>query len=348
MRGEQGGGLNHQDFFRARVAFCAGGDEGQRRNGAKQAVVGKSFLLKADDAQGLRRVLGEGAALAALEAQPLDVHVGDGEGALPGKTLILREHAPVFIDARIAGEHEIGGRFAIARARIEVAAQASRALLADQFAAIAMLGDQFVGGGGIDDHQRAAHAEFGRRRRGHPQIFAKLDAEGEQPAVENQIPADRDGLPAERHAFRRGMPRLEPALLVEFAAARQMRFRHNAENAPTADGDGAVIQPSADFKRQTDDKRRAHGRLQQRVQRLQTTGKQRRMNQQIGARVAAQAKLRKHAEPDVLRICLTQQLDDFADVGLRIGQMDARHGGHRADHAGNMRHKQNSFRKKRF
>ncbi len=95
--------------------------------GAKQAVVGKSFLLKADDAQGLRRVLGEGAALAALEAQPLDVHVGDGEGALPGKTLILREHAPVFIDARIAGEHEIGGRFAIARARIEVAAQASRA-----------------------------------------------------------------------------------------------------------------------------------------------------------------------------------------------------------------------------
>lgn len=149
-----------------------------------------------------------------------------------------------------------------------------------------MLGDQFVGGGRIDDHQRAAHAEFGRRRRGHPQIFAKLDAEGEQPAVENQIPADRDGLPAERHAFRRGMPRLEPALLVEFAAARQMRFRHNAENAPTADGDGAVIQPSADFKRQTDDKRRAHGRLQQRVQRLQTTGKQRRMNQQIGARVA--------------------------------------------------------------
>lgn len=30
---------------------------------------------------------------------------------------------------------------------------------------------------------------------GHPQIFAKLDAEGEQPAVENQISADGDGLP---------------------------------------------------------------------------------------------------------------------------------------------------------
>lgn len=36
-----------------------------------------------------------------------------------------------------------------------------------------MLGDQFVGGGGIDDHQRAAHAEFGRRRRRPPTDLRK-------------------------------------------------------------------------------------------------------------------------------------------------------------------------------
>ena len=70
------------------------------------------------------------------------------------------------------------------------------------------------------------------------------------------------------------------------------------------------------------------------------------MEQQVGTGVAAEAELRKNAKLGALLVRLTQQREDFLRVGLRIGQMDARHGGHRADHAGNMSHKQNSLRKK--
>ena len=344
--GQQGGGLNQQDFLRARVPLRTGRHEGQGRDGAQQALVGMRGQLKADGAQGLRCVLGESAALAALEAQALHVHIRDGEGALAGEALVFGEQAAVFVDPGIAGKHQIGGRFAVARARVEIAAQAARALLGDQLAAVAVLGDQLVGGGGVDDHQRAAHAQPRGRRRGHPQILAKLDAEGESAAVEDQIPADGDALAAERHALRRGSPRLKPALFIKLAAVWQMRLGHHAENPPAADRRRAVIQPAADFQRKPDDERRANRRMKQRFKRLQTARQQRGMEQQVGAGVAAETELRKNAKLGALLVRLTQQREDFLRVGLRIGQMDARHGGHRADHAGNMSHKQNSLRKK--
>ena len=96
--GQQGGGLNQQDFLRARVPLRTGGHEGQGRDGAQQALVGMRGQLKADGAQGLRRVFGKGAALAALEAQTLHVHIRDGEGALAGEALVFGEQAAVFVD----------------------------------------------------------------------------------------------------------------------------------------------------------------------------------------------------------------------------------------------------------
>ena len=113
-----------------------------------------------------------------------------------------------------------------------------------------------------------------------------------------------------------------------------------------ADRRRAVVQPAADFQRKPDDERRAHRRAEQRFKRLQTARQQRGMEQQVGAGVAAETELRKNAKLGALLVRLTQQREDFLRVGLRIGQMDARHGGHRTDHAGNMSHKQNSLRKK--
>ena len=113
-----------------------------------------------------------------------------------------------------------------------------------------------------------------------------------------------------------------------------------------ADRRRAVVQPAADFQRKPDDERRANRRVEQRFKRLQTARQQRGMEQQVGAGVATEAELRKNAKLGALLVRLTQQRKDFLRVGLRIGQMDARHGGHRADHAGNMSHKQNSLRKK--
>ena len=59
-------------------------------------------------------------------------------------------------------------------------------------------------------------------------------------------------------------------MLIKFAAVGQMLFRNDAEDAPAADRDCAVIQSSADFKREPDDERgmRRHG--EQAFKRLQT------------------------------------------------------------------------------
>ena len=81
-------------------------------------------------------------------------------------------------------------------------------------------------------------------------------------AVKDQVPADGDALAAERHALRRGSPRLKPALFIKLAAVWQMRLGHHAENPPAADRRRAVIQPAADFQRKPDDERRAHRRAE--------------------------------------------------------------------------------------
>ena len=67
------------------------------------------------------------------------------------------------------------------------------------------------------------------------------------------------------------------------------------------------------------------------------------LEKQVAAGIAANRKL---GEQQHIAVHLLRALNDGLRVGLRIGQMDARHGGHRTDHAGNMSHKQNSLRKK--
>ena len=142
------------------------------------------------------------------------------------------------------------------------------------------------------------------------------------------------------------MARLKPAAFVEFAAVGQMLLRNDAENAPAADGNGTVIQPSADFKRKPDDERRMHGRGKKHFKRLPASVKQRRMEQQIAAGIAAQTKLRKNAEIGVLFIGGLQHMRNFPRVIHRGREVNARHGGHRANHTENRGHSNNSFRKR--
>ena len=209
-----------------------------------------------------------------------------------------------------------------------------------------MLGDQLVGCGRVGDEQCAAHAEGRGRRRGHPQILADFHAEREAAAVKHEILPDGDTLSAEDDRIGRGMARLEPAALIEFAAVGQMLLRNDAENAPAADGNGTVIQPSADFKRKPDDKRGTNRRGKKHMKRLPAPVKQRRMNQQIAASIATQTKLRKNAEIGVLFVGGLQHMRNFPRVIHRGREVNARHGGHRANHTENRGHSNNSFRKR--
>ena len=209
-----------------------------------------------------------------------------------------------------------------------------------------MLGDQLVGCGRVGDEQCAAHAEGRGRRRGHPQILADFNAERETTAVKYEVLPDGDALSAEDDRIGCGMTRLEPAALIEFAAVGQMLLRNDAENAPAADGNGAVIQPSADFKRKPDDKRGTNRRGKKHMKRLPAPVKQRRMNQQIAAGIAAQAKLRKNAEVGVLFVGGLQHMRNFPRIIRGGRKVNARHGRHRANHTENSGHLNNSFRER--
>ena len=142
------------------------------------------------------------------------------------------------------------------------------------------------------------------------------------------------------------MTRLKPAAFVEFAAVGQMLLRNDTENAPAADGNGTVIQPSADFKRKPHDERRMHRRGKKHFKRLPASVKQRRMEQQITAGIAAQTKLRKNAEVGMLFISGLQHMRNLPRVIQRRREVNARHGGHRANHTENRGHSNNSFRKR--
>ena len=78
-------------------------------------------------------------------------------------------------------------------------------------------------------------------------------------------------------------------------------------------------------------------------ERLCRGGKQRGLQEQIAAGCAGQAELRENAEMRMVFFSNIKQRRDFLGVFFRIGQMHARHGGHRADHAGNRRHMKISF-----
>src|SRR5260370_1144425 len=57
--------------------------------------------------------------------------------------------------------------------------QPARRLVADELAAVALLADHDVGRREVGHHRRACERGVGRRRRGHPQVLADLDVQGE-------------------------------------------------------------------------------------------------------------------------------------------------------------------------
>ena len=246
----------------------------------------------------------------------------------------------------MAGVDRVGGGFAVACARVDVAAQTARALLAQQLLAVEVLARQLVAGGGIGDEQRARLGEPRAGLLGHPEVLADLHAEGEAAAVKQQLLADGRILAKEEDAARRRMAGGKPAGLVELRVVGQVFLGHEAQPAAGDDG-GAVVQLAVDLQGQADDKRGLGPLVHQRPERVQRGAQQRGLKEQVAAGIAGEAELRKDAELHAVGVGDIQKRGDFLRVFFRVGQVHARRSGHRAHHAGHGRH-QSSHEKTPF
>ena len=129
-----------------------------------------------------------------LLREAVEVDVGADELRLVAEALGLGQELAVLVDHGVAVPGQIGGRLAVARARIEVGREAAAGLARHELAPVVGLAHGDVGGREIQQHRGAGQRGVGRRRHRHPEVLADLHEEGRQRLVlelEQQIGAER-------------------------------------------------------------------------------------------------------------------------------------------------------------
>ena len=226
----------------------------------------------------------------------------------------------------MAGEHEIRGGLALARVGVNIAAQQSRGLAADQLAAVSGLTDHLVARGKVQNQRRSRKGQpcGGRLRR--PEILTDLHAHrAVLPALGpvQQRRAERHGKAREGHlhALRRGG---EMARFVEFAVIRHTAFRGKAKQPPAAEHGGAVVQRP--IHRHRNAHRREHRQprraLDQRRQLALRRVEQGLLQKEVAAGVTRQTQLGKHHSLHAARRGLLHQLRDRFGVVLAVRHAD--------------------------
>ena len=117
------------------------------------------------------------------------------------------------------------------------------------------------------------------------------------------------------------------ALLIKFAIVREIGLRHDAEQLPAMDDEGAVEQPAIQREGSADDQNRAHliARLED-AQKLRLHGSfQRILKKQIVIRVGRNAELRKEREHRLIVMRPAREVQGLRGVCLRFRDLDARY-----------------------
>ena len=207
--------------------------------------------------------VGEGGLARALDAQPLHVHVGHHELAVPAEALPLGEQDAVLGDHQVAAEDEVGRGLVDAGVGVDVGGERPARLLAHELAAVLGLGHEVVRGRGVEQHggarDRVARARGDRR----PEVLADLDGEGDAGVLrqlEQEVRAEGGRLAGEAHlALARLARRGEPALLVVLLVAGEERLRHDAQDPARLEDRRRVEEPAALEHRQAERPRRWAG-----------------------------------------------------------------------------------------
>ena len=249
--------------------------------------------------------------------------------SIPNARRFGQEH-PVLGNQAVTAKDEVGGGFGGTGARISVGRDAPPRLSDDEPVAVFILADCFVARREVQQHVRASERLEGARRRRHPQVFADLDSHDDRSRFEQQIDAEWR-LPSakiDRRPLvtpRRG----EPAALVELLVVRNVLLRHDSEHLPVEQHRRRVVEAVLNDDRQSDHHQLlpSASRCGQ-LQRLVNGGiKKRLLSEQVGARVARDAKFGK--EHDVAIGDLVEHAANGRRVGNRIGDRTAQcTGGH--------------------
>ena len=238
---------------------------------------------------------------AAFELQPLDVHVGDDQLFVGREARGFVQNAAVFGDDGVAGEHEVGGRFAEARRAVDIGRNRASRLLGHQLPQVGVFADRFGRCREVEDHLRAVERQLRRGRCGGPEVLADLDAELRAVDFEREVGAEVGLLPRDGDMLV-GNPgaRREPAVFVELPVVGDIGFGNHAQHFALREDHGAVVerrpvaQGSACDQREGEFARGAHQAFQRLVGRVE----QRLLQQEIAAGVGRDAQFGERHDLD--------------------------------------------------
>ena len=265
---------------------------------------------------------------AAFEFQPLNVDIGHDELLFEPEASRFAEYPAVFGDDAVAGEHQIGGRFAEACRAVDVSREGAGRLLGHELTQVGVLAHRFGRRREVEDHLGAVEREVRRRRNGGPEVLADFDAEFRAVDPEREVRAEvgalfRDG----DRLFRDAGAGCEPAVFVELRIVGDVGLGYDAQHTALRENDGAVVERRAVAQGGAgdDDQRQfARGFYQPRkgfVGRVE----QRRQQQQVGAGVGRDGQFGKRDDLDAPLRGLFGHRGDPLGVEVAVADPYVRH-----------------------
>ena len=232
--------------------------KGQWRNGAAESA-NRHFLGKVR-VQISFLLYRKGVQFAPFLAHFLHINFCGDQSA--GEQLTLCQDNAVFCDEIMTGEYYIRGGFPIAGVGIDIPAQQTGRLAADQLPTIFGFPDDLIAGRQIDNDGGACHGVLRGRRQRRPEVFTDFYSEGEILLIETL--KQQTGAKGHRILQTNGLERvgieirfihssLEVTLFIKFAVSGQRRLGHDAQHIALLDDNCTVEELALMHQRRTND-----------------------------------------------------------------------------------------------
>ena len=216
----------------------------------------------------------------------------------------------------------------------DIGAEASAALLFDQFATVGGLAGEFRSGGRVEDGPGPQKSQLGAGRNDAPQVFTYFHAEAERGGniMEDDFRSERDACPVDLN-FLRSRSQLpaggELPLFVEFPVVGEHRFGNQRQDAAGLDHRRRVVQGVFMQEGQAH-----YGNcagtfrgFRKAAQAVQGRLSQARLEEEVSAGVARNAQLRKDDGRRLLLRSFPESGHELVDVVVHISHAELGNGG---------------------
>ena len=329
----QSGRLDVQNLFARRGHLIVGRNEGMSIDGAQELermFVQRRFAVN-HLCMGFALGIDERGIGLTLGAQAFDVNLCRLHLRLEREAVTLDQHAAILKNHRIAAVDHILRRLAETARAVDVAAHGARTLLCHQRTQVAVLTDELVAGGAVEDNLGTSHRQVVAWRNRCPDILADFHAELHAVGCLKQLRFGRqtDGRAGQIDVSRiQVLRRSKPALLVELVVVGQISLGDDAQNAAALDDCGAVEQESASLNRQSDNANDVEfaGKLQQHEQPFFRFRQQQLLLEQVLTRVTRNAQFRETHNLNMLAVSKRNELFNLLDVVFHVSHANSGNG----------------------